>query len=169
MKGSNIVRVVLSIAVIGILALGLTSTPAIAAGSQQIPLAVSATVLSNCSISTTAMGFGSYTGAVNNATSAFTITCSSGSSYTVGLDAGLTTGASVTTRQMGISQPAGGLNYALYSNSGMTTNWGNTSGSWVSGLGTGSAQTITVYGQISANQFVPIGSYVDTVTATITY
>ena len=123
MKWSKTVLSALPAAVLGFLALGLASTSAFATTSTT-SLGVSATVVSDCTISTTAMGFTNYTGAVNNATSTFTITCSNGSGYTVGLDAGLASGATVTTRQM--SGPSSGLlNYALYSDSGMTTNWGN--------------------------------------------
>lgn len=62
------------------------------------------------------------------------------------------------------------LAYALYSDSGRTTNWGNTvSTDTVPGTGNGSAQTLTVYGRIAAAQYVTPGSYADTITATITY
>jgi spore coat protein U-like protein len=106
---------------------------------------------------------------VVNASSTVTVTCTSGTTYTVGLNQGLTTGATVTTRQMGITQPAGGLNYSLLTTSYTGANWGNTSGSWVSGTGNGAAQALTVYGVLPAAQYVPPGSYTDTITATVTY
>ena len=40
---------------------------------------------------------------------------------------------------------------------------------WVSGTGNGSAQAITVYGQIPAAQYVTPGSYTDTITVSVTY
>jgi spore coat protein U-like protein len=61
------------------------------------------------------------------------------------------------------------LKYSLYSNSGHTTNWGNSSGTWVGGTGNGSAQTLTVYGQIPANQQSVSGNYTDTIIATVNY
>jgi len=62
------------------------------------------------------------------------------------------------------------LKYALYSNSARTTNWGNTVGTdTVSWTGTGSTQSLTVYGQIPGGQSPKPGSYLDTITATITY
>ena len=66
---------------------------------------------------------------------------------------------------------ASGLSYSLYSDSGRTTNWGNVTGSWMSGTGTGTgtAQNLTVYGRIPASQSALIGSYADTVTVTITF
>jgi spore coat protein U-like protein len=39
----------------------------------------------------------------------------------------------------------------------------------VSGTGNGNAQTLTVYGQLPAGQYVTPGAYADTITATITY
>jgi spore coat protein U-like protein len=169
MKYSNALKSALSAAALGFLALGLASTPAFATISTT-PLAVSANVVSNCTISVGTMSFGDYSGVASNSSADFSITCSKSSTYTVGLDAGLTTGATVGTRQMGITQPAGGLNYSLSVNSGHSTNWGNTVGTdTVSGTGTGTSQTLTVYGQIPANQFVPVGAYADSVVATIAY
>lgn len=129
---------------------------------------VTATVVKDCAVSATNMVFGNYTGAVNNSTSAITVTCTNTTTYTVGLSAGLATGATVTTRKM--QDGANLLSYALYSNSGMTTNWGNTAATnWVSGTGSGVAQALTVYGQIPAAQHPTPGSYTDTITATVTY
>jgi len=39
----------------------------------------------------------------------------------------------------------------------------------VAGTGTGALQSLTVYGQLPANQKVLPGSYSDTITVTITY
>jgi spore coat protein U-like protein len=62
------------------------------------------------------------------------------------------------------------LNYGLFTNSGHTTNWGDTSATnWVSGTGNGAVQPITVYGQIPATQYVAPGSYTDTITVSVTY
>jgi spore coat protein U-like protein len=129
---------------------------------------VTATIVKDCGVSATAMVFGNYTGAVNNTTSTVTVTCTNTTGYTVGLSPGLATGATVTTRKM--QDGANLLSYALYSNSGRTTNWGNTSGTgWVAGTGSGVAQPLTVYGQIPAAQHPTPGSYTDTITATVTY
>ena len=77
-------------------------------------------------------------------------------------------GATVTTRKM--QSGANLLPCALYSNTGRTTNWGNTSSTnWVSRTGNGLAQPLTVYGQIVAGLFPTPGAYSDTITATVTY
>ena len=63
------------------------------------------------------------------------------------------------------------LNYKLFSNTLLSTNWGNTVGTdTVAGVGTGLLTSLTVYGQVPAGQTgKPPGSYTDTITATITY
>ena len=129
---------------------------------------VTATIVKDCTVSAGNLAFGNYTGAVKTATSSVSVTCTSGTAYTVGLSAGLASGATVTTRQM--QNGTALLNYGLFTNSGHITNWGNTSGTnWVSGSGSGSAQGITVYGQIPATQYVKPGSYTDTITVSVTY
>jgi spore coat protein U-like protein len=129
---------------------------------------VTATADKSCSISATALSFGSYTGALVDSTSTVTATCSSTTTYTVGLNQGTATGATVTNRSM--TGPGSALlHYSLFTNPTHTTNWGNSSGSWVSGTGNGSAQALTVYGQIPAAQYPTPGNYSDTIVATVTY
>jgi spore coat protein U-like protein len=129
---------------------------------------VTATVVKDCVVSATNLAFGNYTGVVNNITSTVTVTCTNTTTYTVGLSQGLASGATVTTRKMQSGSYL--LPYALYSNSGRTTNWGNTAATnWVSGTATGVAQPLTVYGQIAAGLYPAPGSYTDTITATVTY
>jgi spore coat protein U-like protein len=167
MKLSSAVKCTLPAAILGFLALGLTPTSAFAATTATANVAVTATVQANCTITTGSMAFGTYTGAAASTTATLTVTCTNTTPYNVGLNAGATSGATVTTRQM--LNGTATLNYGLYTNSTWTTNWGNTTGSWVAGTGVGSAQTLTVYGQIPAAQFVTPGSYSDTVLATVNY
>jgi spore coat protein U-like protein len=129
---------------------------------------VTATVVPSCSITASALNFGAYTGAAANATSTLTVQCASGTPYNVGLNAGTASGATVTTRKMMNSSNA--LSYSLFSDSGRTKNWGNTVGTdTLGGSGSGTAQTLTVYGQVPGGQKPVPGSYTDTVTATLTY
>jgi spore coat protein U-like protein len=169
MQYQNTVKSLLSVAVLGFLTLGLASTSAVAqTNPATTTFGVSATVLKDCIVSATAMAFGNYTGAVNTPTSTVTVTCTNTTAYNVGLSAGLATGATVTTRKM--QNGANLLPYSLYSNSVMSTNWGNTVGTdTVAGTGNGAAQALTVYGQIAAGLYVTPGSYTDTITATVTY
>jgi len=169
MKFSHPLKTALLSSMLGFVVLGLTSTSAVAqTNPATTTFGVSATVLKDCIVSATALGFGNYTGAVNSAQSTVTVTCTNSTTYTVGLGPGLASGATVTTRQM--QNGAALLNYGLFSDAAWTTNWGNTSGTnWVSKTGTGAAQNITVYGQIPAGQYVTPGSYADTIAVTVTY
>lgn len=131
-------------------------------------LQLTAQINPTCSITANPLAFGNYAGALVNGTATLSVTCTSTTWYNVGLNAGTATGATVTTRKM--TGPGGALlNYSLFSDSGRTINWGNSSGSWVFGIGTGGAQTLTVYGQIPAIQNTVSGTYTDTVIATVNY
>jgi spore coat protein U-like protein len=129
---------------------------------------VTATISNSCTISASNLSFGTYTGAVLNGTSMITVNCTKNAPYYVGLNAGEATGATVTTRKL--TSGANSLNYALYSNTTRTANWGNTVGTdTVSGTGSGISQLLNVYGQIPGGQNLIPGNYSDTITATITY
>lgn len=156
------------LAAVGVLALGFNPTVASAA-TASTTFQVTATVQSTCLISAAPLAFGTYTGVVNSTSSNLTVTCTSTTPYNVGLDAGTASGATVSNRSM-LDASSNKLNYKLSKDSGNTTNWGNTVGTdTAAGTGSGSAQTMTVYGQIPAGQYVKPGSYSDTITATLTY
>ena len=105
----------------------------------------------------------------STASTSVVVICTTGTPYNVGLDAGVGSGASVTTREM-TGAGATTLGYSLYTTSGYGTVWGNTVGSnTVLGAGTGVAQTLTVYGRIPVGENVVPGAYTDTVTVTLTY
>ncbi len=130
---------------------------------------VKATVVKACDITANSMNFGTYSGSLINSTSTISITCTNSTTYNVGLDAGTASGATVTNRSM--TGPASALlAYKLFRDSGRTLNWGNTVGTdTVGGTGSGVLQSLTVYGQMPSGQSSIPGSYVDTITATITY
>lgn len=155
-------------ATVALAGLGASYMPA-AAATATTSFSVTATVQATCLISGNNLGFGTYTGTAIPATTTLSVTCTNGTTYNVGLNPGTATGATVTTRAM--TGPASAtLSYALYQDSGHTTNWGQTVGTDTkSGTGNGSAQTLTVYGQLSGAQYPTPGSYTDTITATITY
>lgn len=142
-----------------------------AAQAQTDTFNVTATVGDACSVAASDLGFGTYdplSATDTDATTTMDVTCTTSTAYEVGLDAGTGTGATTTTRIL--ESGANQLNYILSQNSGHTTNWGNNAGvDTVAGTGTGSAQTITVYGRIAALQNVPAGSYSDVITVTVTF
>jgi spore coat protein U-like protein len=129
---------------------------------------VSVAVPATCVISATALSFLAYTGVVDVATSSISMICSNTTNYNVGLNAGLASGATVSTRRM--SSGANRLSYSLYSDASRTLNWGQTVGTdTVTGTGNGTAQVLTVYGRVPAGQFVSPGNYNDIVIATVIY
>jgi len=168
MKFTNSIGPLVSAAVLGVLALSLASTPA-AASTATATFLVSTSVAATCTVSTTPLSFGSYTGVLSQATATGTITCTNTTPYNIGLSAGLSTGATVTSRKM--TGPAGALlAYSLFSDSGRTLNWGVTIGTdTVAVVGNGLGQPVTVYGQIPAGQYFAPGLYSDTITVTVTY
>jgi spore coat protein U-like protein len=153
---------------LGCLVLGLAPTPGLPA-TATTTFAVTANIAATCLISAGTLDFATYTGVQVDSTSTISVTCTNTTGYNVGLNAGAASGATVTTRSM--TGPGNALlNYALYSESTRTTNWGNTVGTDTkSGSGSGSAQAITVYGRLAASQYPAPGAYSDTITATITY
>ncbi len=130
---------------------------------------VKATLVVACNVAANPLNFGAYSASLINATSTIFVTCTNTTAYNVGLDAGTATGATVSNRSM--TGPGGALlGYKLFRDSGRTNNWGNTVGTnTVSGTGTGVAQSLTVYGQIPAGEYVTPGPYADTIIATVTY
>lgn len=131
--------------------------------------AVQANMLAYCVISASPLVFGNYTGIVNDATTSINVSCTNNTSYTIGLNAGSSSGATVSKRAM-TGQSGALLYYALFSDATRTVNWGDSAATnWVSGTGTSSQQSLTVYGQIPAGQFPTPGSYSDTIQAVITY
>jgi spore coat protein U-like protein len=130
---------------------------------------VTSTVVPGCTVGATNLAFGAYTNALINSTSTITVTCPSGTTYQVGLNAGTASGATVTNRNM--TGPGGALlGYKLFRNAAHTLNWGSTVGSdTLAGSGNGSAQLLSVYGQLPGGQSARPGNYSDTITVTITY
>ncbi len=133
---------------------------------------VTASVIDACQITAADHSFGSYSsisGSNLDATSSINILCTNGTSYDVELNAGTTVGGAIAARLL--TDGANTLAYNLYTTSGRTTVWGDGTGAsaTVAGTGSGSLQSLTVYGRVAASQAVPVGSYSDTVTATITF
>lgn len=133
---------------------------------------VTATVSPGCVISATNHDFGIYTPsslADNiNGTNIITATCTLGTLYQIGLDAGIGTGATVASRRMTRSGGTETLEYSLFQTADRLVVLGNTLGiDVISATGTGLAVDHSVFGKIPAGQNVPAGTYVDTVTATI--
>ena len=168
MKTTNVFRKIFVLA-----ALGATSGLAFSAGTASTTFGVSATVVSNCLISATPLSFGTYdplATADHDASSVVTVKCSKNAPVTIALDKGLGAGATEAARSMSLALNDA-LNYGLYSDSARSANWGTTAGAQAAtGLGLATAVNLTVFGRIPKNQYTAgVGSYADTITATVTY
>ncbi|WDD94930.1 spore coat U domain-containing protein [Burkholderia sp. FERM BP-3421] len=133
---------------------------------------VTLTIQANCTIAANPLAFGT-TGVLTtaiNQTTTLSVTCSNATPYNVGLDGGSVLGSTVTNRVL-----AGSLllnlavvNYQLYQDAGHTTIWGNTQGTnTLGGTGSGSTQTLTVYGQVPAQTTPQNDTYQSTITASV--
>lgn len=157
---------------IAIAGAGLLVSPAAQADTTTTTFTVTATVLKACLVTANSLAFGTYdpTAATPlDGSTTLSVFCTVGSSFTVGLNAGTASGATVTTRRM--TNGANTLGYALYQEAIRTNNWGNTPGTDTPAAITALVlpSTLTVYGRIPANQNVPAASYTDTITVTVNY
>ena len=170
LNSKRLARALMAVFAIAAAGLGANSFAAQSTGT----FAVTATVDAACTISGTTLGFGNFnvlSGSNVDSTSTLTATCTNGSAYTVGLNAGLGSGATVTTRKMTHTNTVNTLNYSLSTLSSGGTNWDDVGGTTVaSGTGSGTGQSITVFGRVPTGQTSPIvGGYSDTITATIDF
>lgn len=136
----------------------------------------------SCSISVTPLAFGTYnvfSATPDDSTATLSVTCNQLSAPVGNLPvtASLSKGSSGTyaTRQM--KSGANSLSYNMYANATYTTIFGDgTSGtSTISGtfpftaVGQNVTGTGTIYGRIPAGQDVAVGSYSDSIVATVTW
>jgi spore coat protein U domain-containing protein, fimbrial subunit CupE1/2/3/6 len=163
----------------------LSITPAHAAGSATSNLSVTANIAANCQISTTPVAFGAYDPVVANAATALNasgtvvIGCTKGSAPTITL--GLGANAVGTQRNMLNGGNTDVLGYQLFqppSNVAGTACTFPAANVW----GTAGAQIFTptapaskanrtynICGTVAAGQDVSVGSYSDTVVATVNF
>jgi spore coat protein U-like protein len=138
-----------------------------ASGSFQVTLTIQGT----CAVTSAAtLAFGTQTAIASalNSTSAIGVTCTNGTPYTIGLNAGTGSGATVAARLLTSGSTT--VPYSIYQDSGHTQVWGNTTGTNTeASTGTGALQTFTAYGQLPAVASPTVGSYTDTVSVTVTY
>ena len=146
------------------------------AGNTSTTFQISASVPSSCTISTTALNFGTYDRVIgSNVTATVTTNCSVNASAQIMLGQGLNsdTASSNDSPLRRLKNENGGtinyLSYTLYQNSGKTTIWGNSTNTGVNVVGNGNNQVSSVYGAITAGQSLPAGTYTDTVVANITF
>lgn len=147
-----------------------TSGAAVYSKNRTATFDVTVRVVAECSISANGINFGetSLITSKISGSSNISVTCTNTTPYNVGLDAGTGTGSSGTTRFLSGSAPnADTVAVNLYRQQG-TGLWGNTQGvDTLAGTGTGTAQTLTVYGEIPVQNAPTPDNYKSTITATI--
>ncbi len=162
---------------VAISAMALSAGGNVFAGTAGDNLAVSATVIDNCLISTEALAFGNYDpvdankGDALEGTGTVSITCTldAAAAITLGQGANADTGSTDAAPLRRMTDGTNFLSYALYSDGGHAAVWGNDATVDVQDDGTGLEEDHTVYGLVAADQNVPAGAYSDTVVATVTF
>lgn len=142
------------------------------AGSDTDSFEVRATVLASCDVTATNLLFGDYdpVAAANlDAETTLSVTCTNGTPYHVGMSLGAGSGASMATRRMTLTGDTATLNYVLYQNTQRTVLWGNTGTDRLAGSGTGTPDTLHLYGRVPMQQASPAGAYVDTIVVTVSW
>jgi spore coat protein U-like protein len=149
------------------------------AGTSTANLTVQVTITASCTINAATLDFGSNPGttlvasAINGSTTV-SVTCTSGSPYSIGMD----NGANVSGSQRRMKSGANFLNYNLYTDAARLNAWTTasnsttctTANSCALGTGNGSAQSVNIYGAVPVvGTAPPTGVYTDTVVMTITY
>ena len=148
------------------------------AGSATSNFTVSATVLTNCTITTVGVVFGNYDPTSStplDGTGTVVVTCTAGTSGKILMGQGATpatgsTDAAPLREMAGLVLTSQRLRYDLYQDTGRSTAWANTTA-------TGPAYTastilpvtVTIYGRVPINQGAQANVYNDTVTATVTF
>ncbi len=128
--------------------------------------------LASCTISTTSVSFGSYNVFATSPTD------STGSvSYNCFLSLGnitifLNKGSASSFNPRRMLRGSEALNYNLYRDAARTTIWGDGTGGtqvFTATIVVSGSATVTIYGRIPAGQDVSVGSYTDSITATINF
>jgi len=151
----------------------------VATGSVQVTL----TNVGTATVNTTAIAFGNVSSAVGSPTATGTITVNATNTmpYTVSINGGLHANTAGTCRAMqGTGVPVQSRRYQTFTNASYATAWGDSDtanscpgtldtngGTSVSGTGSGTAQSLTVYVQAYAGN--RLGAMTDTLTVTVAY
>lgn len=99
------------------------------------------------------------------ATGSVVVTCTKNMPYDVGINKGLSDGATEENRLLTRNGGKQELKYGLFQDANYKYNYGTILGkNTLHQVGTGSSHIITIYGEIPINQTVEPGTYTDTVT-----
>jgi spore coat protein U-like protein len=158
---------------VGFYLISLLASPTCAANTSpagSFGFTVSATVTNNCNITANDVAFSSASLLTSALTAAgsLNVQCTNGDAYQIALNGGGS--GNVNARQMTRQGGGGAVSYQLYTDAAHSKAWGDaTGGTMATGTGTGTWQTINVYGVVPAQSTPQPGRYSDTITATITF
>jgi spore coat protein U-like protein len=149
------------------------------AGTATASLTVQMTITTSCTINAGTLTFPSTSGSSLQSTAAtaattVSVTCGGGAPYSIGMDNGANYSAGARRMTTGGNY----VGYGLYIDPAYTYPWTTSATNSTCtvandcylGTGSGSAQSINIYGQVPVMATAPAaGTYTDTVTMTITY
>ena len=152
----------------------------VVAATAQTTFTVTASVAANCTISAVAINLGSYDPIVTNAavpavnTGSVTIACTKGSGPSIGLNPG-SNGGKVAGVTRAMADGTNYLGYELYQPSAAPGNggvWTDIGGANALNAGVSpskASRTFTVSASVPGGQDVAVGTYSDTITATVNF
>jgi spore coat protein U-like protein len=162
---------VTALSTVSLFAAGFADAAVYSNGSKTTTFDVTLKIIADCTIAANPLDFGQSQGVLaTNVTvnTSLSVTCTNTTPYNVGLNAGTGTGSTTSARLMsGTAGNTSTVAFNLYQANG-STNWGNTQGTDTkSGVGSGVAQTLTVYGVVPAQATPQPDTYKSTITATV--
>jgi spore coat protein U-like protein len=136
---------------------------------------VTANVSVSCSLNANPLGFGNFDpglGVDGTASTTLDVTCTNGVPYSIAVDQGnyaLTGDCTNPQRNMVNDTFAVYADYGLYSDAGYSVAVGCDASNDLEGTGTGSLQSLSLYGKLPVAQSWQPGTYSDTVNVTLTF
>lgn len=148
----------------------LAAAPLAFAATADDTMTVSITIENSCTIAANDLAFGTRNTLATDidADTTVDIVCTGAGPLTIAFTAGAGTAATFASRKMTDAISSDTIDYTLYSDAARTQVLGGTT--VISGTSTGGTDSFPVYGRVFGGQDPKtVGSYGDTVTATVTF